>query len=107
MIRQLTFDCVGEGEFPFVASLCHTKVMNAGNKRSFSVAKIDDSISTHQKKQQDMGQYKGMIYSEKEAKMDKLSWLVLIFDNAKGGGVEGKECNSSATSLFCGTGHFS
>ncbi len=29
--------------------IAHTKAMNAGNKRSFSVAKIDDSISTRQK----------------------------------------------------------
>jgi hypothetical protein len=29
--------------------IAHTKATNAGNKRSFSVAKIDDSILTHQK----------------------------------------------------------
>jgi hypothetical protein len=29
--------------------IAHTKAMNAGNKHSFSVAKIDDSISTRQK----------------------------------------------------------
>ena len=51
-----------------------------------------------QKKQQDMGRYEGMIYSEKEAKMDKLTWLVLIFDDVKGGG-EGKDCNGLA--LLC------
>ncbi len=52
------------------ASLCslhpdvitHTDATNAGNKHSFSVAKIGDSISTRQKKQQDMGRYKAMIY---------------------------------------------
>ncbi len=33
-----------------------------------------------------MGQYEAMIYFEKEAKMDKLTWLVLIFDDVKGGG---------------------
>jgi hypothetical protein len=38
-----------------------------------------------------MGQYEGMIYSEKEAKMDKLTWLGLIFDDVKGG-WEGKDC---------------
>ncbi len=27
--------------------IAHTKATNAGNKRSFSVAKINDSISTH------------------------------------------------------------
>ncbi len=45
-----------------------------------------------------MGRYKGMIYSEKEAKMDKLTWLVLIFDDVKGGG-EGKDCEGLA--LLC------
>ncbi len=50
------------------------------------------------KKQQDMGQYKAMIYFEKEAKMDKLTWLVLIFDNVKGGG-EGMDCKGLA--LLC------
>jgi hypothetical protein len=45
-----------------------------------------------------MGRYKAMIYFEKEAKMDKLTWLVLIFDNVKGGG-EGKDCTGSA--LLC------
>jgi hypothetical protein len=32
-----------------------------------------------------------MIYFKKEAKVDKLTWLVLIFDDVKGGG-EGKDC---------------
>ena len=45
-----------------------------------------------------MGRYEGMIYSEKEAKMDKLTWLVLIFDDVKGGG-EGKDCEGLA--LLC------
>jgi hypothetical protein len=75
--------------------IAHTEATNAGNKHSFSVVKIDDSISSRRKKQQDMGRYKGMIYSKKEAKMDKLTWLVLIFDNVKGGG-EGKDCKGMA-----------
>ncbi len=78
--------------------IAHTKATNAGNKHSFSVAKIDDSILTRQKKQQDMGRYKGMIYSKKEAKMDKLTWLVLIFDDVKGGG-DWKDCEGLA--LLC------
>jgi hypothetical protein len=78
--------------------IAHTEATNAGNKHSFSVAKIDDSISTRRKKQQDMGRYEAMIYFEKEAKMDKLTWLVLIFDDVKGGG-EGKDCEGSA--LLC------
>jgi hypothetical protein len=45
-----------------------------------------------------MGQHKAMIYFEKEAKMDKLTWLVLIFDNVKVGG-EGKDCEGIA--LLC------
>ncbi len=61
--------------------IAHTDAMNTGNKRSFSVGKVDDIILTRQKKQRGMGQYKGMIYFEKEAKMDRLTWLVLIFDN--------------------------
>jgi hypothetical protein len=42
--------------------IAHTDAMNAGNKRSSSVAKISDSILTRQKKEQDMGQYKAMVY---------------------------------------------
>jgi hypothetical protein len=66
-----------------------------GTSVPFLSQKIDDSISTRQKKQQDMGRYEGMIYSKKEAKMDKLTWLVLIFDNVKGG----KDCKGLA--LLC------
>jgi hypothetical protein len=39
-----------------------------------------------------------MIYFKKEAKMDKLTWLVLIFDDVNGGG-EGKDCEGLA--LLC------
>jgi hypothetical protein len=78
--------------------IAHTEATNAGNKGSISVLKIDDSISTRQKKKQDMERYEAMIYFEKEAKMDKLIWLVLIFDNVKGGG-EGKDCECLA--LLC------
>ncbi len=39
-----------------------------------------------------------MIYFEKEAKMDKLTWLVLIFDDVKEGG-EGKDWEGLA--LLC------
>jgi hypothetical protein len=42
--------------------IAHTDATNAGKKHSFSVAKIGDSILTRQKKQQDMGRYKAMIY---------------------------------------------
>jgi hypothetical protein len=38
-----------------------------------------------------------MQYFEKERKMNKLTWLVLIFDDVKGAG-KGKECNGSAMS---------
>jgi hypothetical protein len=75
-----------------------TKATNAGNKHSFSVAKIGNSILTRQKKQRDMGRNKAMIYFEKKLKMDKLTWLVLIFDDVKGGG-EGKDCKGLA--LLC------
>jgi hypothetical protein len=39
-----------------------------------------------------------MICFKKEAKMDTLTWLVLIFDNVKGCG-EGKDCEGLA--LLC------
>jgi hypothetical protein len=42
--------------------IAHTDATNAGNKHSFSVAKIGDSILTRRKKQQDMGRYEAMIY---------------------------------------------
>jgi hypothetical protein len=44
-----------------------------------------------------MGRYKVMQYFKKEGKMNKLTWLVLIFDDVKGG-VKGKECDGSAMS---------
>jgi hypothetical protein len=72
--------------------------MNLGNKQSFSVAKVDDTISTRQKKQRDMGQYEAMQYFEKEGKKNKLTWLVLIFDDVKGWG-KGNEYNGSARHL--------
>jgi hypothetical protein len=69
---------------------------NAGKQHAFSVVKFDDTILMHQKKQCDMGLHDAMKYFEMEAKeMSKLTWLVLIFDDVKGGG-EGKECNGSA-----------
>ncbi len=82
--------------------------MNTGNKRPSSVAKIDDAILMHCKKQHDQGRYEAMKYFMKGGEAKALTWLEeLIFDDAKGRGVEGKECNGLATSLFCGTGHFS
>ncbi len=39
--------------------IAHTKATDAGNKRSFSVAKTDDSISTRQKKAARYGAIKG------------------------------------------------
>ena len=66
--------------------IAHTNATNSGNKQSFSVAKVEDTISTRQKKQCDIGRYEAMQYFEKEGKMNKLTWLVLIFDNIKGAG---------------------
>ncbi len=66
--------------------IAHTDATNLGNMQSFSVAKVEDTISTHQKKQCDIGRYEAMQYFEKEGKMNKLTWLVLIFDNDKGAG---------------------
>ncbi len=45
-----------------------------------------------------MGQYEAMQYFEMEGKTNKLTWLVLIFDNVKGAG-KGNECKSSACHL--------
>ena len=78
--------------------IAHTDAMNLGNKQSFSVAMVEDTILTRQKKQHDMGQYEAMQYFKKEGKMNKLTWLVLIFDNVKGAG-KGNECKSSACHL--------
>ncbi len=63
----------------------HGEKTNAGNKRSFSEVKIDNMVTTQQKRQRDMGQYEAMINFDKKAKM-KLTWLALIFEDAKGGG---------------------
>ena len=41
-----------------------------------------------------------MKYFMKGWETKALTWLELIFDDAKGGGVKGKECDGSATSLF-------
>jgi hypothetical protein len=54
-----------------------------GNKHSFSVEKVHDTITMRQKRQRNMGQYEVMIYFEKEAKINKLTWSVLIFDDGK------------------------
>jgi hypothetical protein len=73
--------------------IAHTNATNAGNKRSFSVVKVDDAISTRRKRQRDMGRYEAMTYFDsKEDK--KLTWSV-IFDNVKAGG-EGEECDGKA-----------
>ena len=66
--------------------IAHTNATNLGNKQSFSVAKVEDTISTRKKKQCDIGQYEAMQYFENEGKINKLTWLVLIFDNIKGAG---------------------
>ena len=66
--------------------IAHTNVTNAGNKRFFSVVKVNDAISTRQKRQRDMGRYEVMKYYDKEVNK-KLTWLV-IFDDVKAGGEE-------------------
>ncbi len=63
--------------------IAHTNATNAGNKRSFSVVKVDDAILTRRKRHHDMGQYEAMKYFDKEVNK-KLTWLV-IFDNVKAG----------------------
>ncbi len=66
--------------------ITHTNKTNAGNKRSFSVAKIYNAISTRHKKQRDQGRYEAMKYFMKGGETKALTWLELIFDDAKGGG---------------------
>ncbi len=63
--------------------IAHTDATDAGNKRSFSVEKVDDTIAMRQKRQHNLGRYEAMIYFEKEAKINKLTWLVLIFGDGK------------------------
>jgi hypothetical protein len=63
--------------------IAHTDATNAGNKRSFSVEKINDTITMQQKRQRNLGRHEVMINFEKEAKINKLKWSVLIFDDGK------------------------
>ena len=72
--------------------IAHTNATNAGNKRSFSVVKVDDAILTRRKRQRDMGRYEAMKYFDKEVNK-KLTWSK-IFDDVKAGG-EGEECDIS------------
>ena len=74
--------------------ITHTNKTNAGNMRSFSMAKIDNAISTRRKKQRDQGQYEGMKYFRKGGETKALAWLELIFDDAMGGGVRGKSATA-------------
>ena len=43
-------------------------------------------IAMSRKRQRDVGRFEAMKYFEKEGKMDKLTWSVMLFDNVKGGG---------------------
>ena len=79
--------------------IAHTNATNAGNKRSFSVVKVDDAISKSRKRQRDMGRYEAMKYFDKEVNK-KLTWSV-IFDDVKAEG-EGEECDRHQT--LSGTG---
>ena len=73
--------------------IAHTNATNAGNKRSYSVVKVDDAILTRRKRQRDMGRYEAIKYFDKEVNK-KLTWSV-IFDDVKAGG-EGEECDISS-----------
>jgi hypothetical protein len=53
--------------------IAHTSTTNARNKCSFSVMKVEDTISTRQKRQRDMGQYEVMKYFNNEVKIKKLT----------------------------------
>ena len=41
------------------------------------------------KRQRDVGRFEAMKYFEKEGKMEKLTWSVILFDNIEGGGGGG------------------
>ena len=62
--------------------IAYTSATNAGNKRSYSVMKVEDAISTRRKRQHELGRYEAMIYFDKEVKIKKLKWSV-IFDDVK------------------------
>ncbi len=49
--------------------IAHMDKTNAGNKSSFSEVKIDDTVTTQQKRQPDMGRYEAMINFDEEVKM--------------------------------------
>ncbi len=55
--------------------IAHTNAINLGNKQSFSVAKVEDTILTRQKKQHDMGQYEAMQYFKK-GREDEQTYMV-------------------------------
>ena len=40
--------------------IAHTNATNAGNKRFFSVVKVNDAISARRKRQHDMGRYEAI-----------------------------------------------
>ncbi len=63
--------------------IAHTDATNAWNKHSFSAEKVDDTVTKQQKRQLDMGRYEAIKYFDKEAKINKLTWSVLIFDDGK------------------------
>ena len=52
--------------------IAHTNVMNAGNKRSFSITKSDDTIAMSRKKQRDMGRFEAMKYLNKRGRWTNL-----------------------------------
>ena len=62
--------------------IAHTYATNAGNKRSFSAEKVDDTITKQRKMQRDMGRYEAMKYFDEE-KINTLTWSVLVFDDEK------------------------
>ena len=59
-------------------------------------------IAMSRKRQRDVGRFEAMKYFEKEGKMDKLTWLVSIFDNVKAGG-RGRSREDGATSSHLDT----
>jgi hypothetical protein len=65
-----------------------TKATNEGNKRNLSERKVDTILVT-QKRQGNVGQNNGIIYFE-QMKGKGLTWLSVLFNDAKGEGMDGK-----------------
>jgi hypothetical protein len=65
--------------------LAQVEATDSGNKRKLSVKNKVDILSIKQKLQCDEGQFKA-IKNFEDGTEEKLTWVVTIFDDVKGGG---------------------